>query len=72
VIRRWKRKCLPRKEEIILAKRVSCLTSPTMVEVIIIPDAERVAEATRRAAPSYRRALLKKLKSQKEAEKPSA
>jgi hypothetical protein len=52
--------------------RKSNLTSPTTVEIVIIPDAERVAEATRRAAPSYRRALLKKLKSQKEAEKSPA
>jgi len=42
--------------------RESNMSSPTSVEVIIIPDPERVAEAAKRAAPGYRRALLKKIK----------
>lgn len=52
--------------------RESNMSSPTTVEVIIIPDAERVAEAAKRAAPSYRRALLKLINKQNEAEKSSA
>lgn len=46
--------------------RESKVTSPTSIEVVTIPDMERVAEAQKRAAPGYRRALLKKLKEQAE------
>ena len=55
-----------------MAKRESNMTSPISVEIIIIPDAEKVAEAAKRAAPSYRRALLKLIKKQKDAEKSPA
>ena len=55
-----------------MAKRESNMSSPTSIEVIIIPDAERVAEAAKRAAPAYRRVLLKLIKQQKDAEKSPA
>jgi len=42
--------------------RKSNLTSPNTVEIVFIPDAEKVKEAQKRAAPGYRRALLKKMK----------
>jgi hypothetical protein len=52
--------------------RKTNVTSPISVEVIFVPDAEKVAEAIRIAAPAYRRALLKKIKEQQQAEaKPS-
>ena len=38
------------------------MSSPKTVEIVIIPDAEKVAEAAKRAAPGYSRALIKKLK----------
>lgn len=53
-------------------QRKSNVTSPTSVEVIFIPNREKVEEAARIAAPGYRRALLKKLKAQAEEGKPSA
>ena len=42
--------------------RKSNLTSPKAVEIIIIPDAEKVNEAAKLLAPGYKRALLKSLK----------
>ena len=48
-----------------MEKRESNMSSPKSVEIVVIPDAEKVAEAVKRAAPGYRRALLKKLKGNK-------
>lgn len=44
--------------------RKSNVTTPISVEVVLIPNAEKVLQAQKMAAPGYRRALLKKLKQQ--------
>lgn len=41
--------------------RKSKITSPTSVEIVIIPNQEKVKEAIKIAAPGYRRALIKRL-----------
>lgn len=43
----------------------SKVTSPQSVELVFMPNAEKIAEAKRIAAPGYRRALIKKLKEQR-------
>jgi len=52
--------------------RESHMTTIKSVEVIFIPDAEKVAEAVKRAAPGYRRALLKQIKEQQGKKPPAA
>jgi len=49
-----------------LAKRESNITSPRTIEIIIIPDAERVEQAAKIAAPAYRRELLKQIRKKEE------
>lgn len=45
-----------------MAKRLSSLSRPKVLEIIIVHDPEKVAEAVKQAAPGYRRALQKKIK----------
>lgn len=43
----------------------SNLSRPISVEIVIVPDENRVAQAMQAAALGYRRALIQKLKEQK-------